>query len=176
MTHPDTATPGPMHARGPREQFLDVYQKEHAVTEKVLRAFPADRGDFRPHERSNSALQLAWTFVVEERMMLLAVRGQEVLGSGFPAAPETMEGVLAAFAAQHDELVRALREADDSVMDGTVRFYTGPGQVGEYRTGTFLWFMLHDQIHHRGQLSVYVRMAGGKVPSIYGPTADEPWR
>jgi len=35
--------------------------------------------------------------------------------------------------------------------------------------------MLDDQIHHRGQLSVYVRMAGGKVPSIYGPSADEPW-
>ena len=39
-----------------------------------------------------------------------------------------------------------------------------------------LWFMLTDSIHHRGQLSVYVRMAGGRVPSIYGPSADEPWR
>jgi uncharacterized damage-inducible protein DinB len=38
-----------------------------------------------------------------------------------------------------------------------------------------LWIMLMDSIHHRGQLSVYVRMAGGKVPSIYGPSADEPW-
>jgi len=38
-----------------------------------------------------------------------------------------------------------------------------------------MWFMLLDSIHHRGQLSVYVRMAGGKVPSIYGPSADEPW-
>jgi uncharacterized damage-inducible protein DinB len=39
----------------------------------------------------------------------------------------------------------------------------------------FLWFLLCDQIHHRGQLSVYLRMAGGKVPSIYGPSGDEPW-
>lgn len=159
-----------------RLQFLDTYQREHAITEKVLRAYPADRGDFRPHERSNTAHQLAWTFVIEERMMLTAVRGQEVLGSGFPPAPETMEGVLATFAMQHEELVHALRDADDAMMEGTVRFYTGPQQVGEYRTSTFLWFLLHDQIHHRGQLSVYVRMAGGKVPSIYGPTADEPWR
>jgi uncharacterized damage-inducible protein DinB len=36
--------------------------------------------------------------------------------------------------------------------------------------------MLHDQIHHRGQFSVYLRMVGGKVPSIYGPSGDEPWR
>jgi uncharacterized damage-inducible protein DinB len=172
MAHGEAAT----HHASARVQFLDTLQREHAITEKVLRAFPADRGDFRPHERSNSALQLAWTFVVEERMMLTAVRGQEVLGSGFPPAPETMEGMLAAFGAQHEELVRELRGADDAVMEGTVRFYTGPQQVGEYRTSSFLWFLLHDQIHHRGQLSVYVRMAGGKVPSIYGPTADEPWR
>ncbi|MDA1080285.1 MAG: hypothetical protein O2973_01210 [Gemmatimonadetes bacterium] len=37
------------------------------------------------------------------------------------------------------------------------------------------WFMLHDTIHHRGQLSVYLRAMGAKVPSIYGPSADEPW-
>jgi uncharacterized damage-inducible protein DinB len=39
-----------------------------------------------------------------------------------------------------------------------------------------LWMFLCDQIHHRGQFSVYLRMADGKVPSIYGPSADEPWR
>ena len=125
MTHGESAT----HT-STRLHFLDVIQREHAITEKVLRAFPADRGDFKPHERSNSALQLAWTFVVEERMMLTAVRGQEVLGGGFPPMPETMEGVLATFAMQHEELVHALRDADDAMMEGTVRFYTGPQQVG----------------------------------------------
>ena len=39
----------------------------------------------------------------------------------------------------------------------------------------FAWFMLSDQIHHRGQLTVYLRMIGGKVPAIYGPSSDEPW-
>jgi len=39
----------------------------------------------------------------------------------------------------------------------------------------FLWFLLMDMVHHRGQFSVYLRMADGKVPSIYGPSADEPW-
>jgi uncharacterized damage-inducible protein DinB len=37
----------------------------------------------------------------------------------------------------------------------------------------FLWMILHDQIHHRGQMTVYSRIAGGTVPSIYGPSADE---
>jgi uncharacterized damage-inducible protein DinB len=60
-------------------------------------------------------------------------------------------------------------------VEGTVQFFVAPKQVGDIPAESFLWFMLHDQIHHRGQLSVYVRMAGGKVPSIYGPSADEPW-
>jgi uncharacterized damage-inducible protein DinB len=47
--------------------------------------------------------------------------------------------------------------------------------MADVRVIDILWFMLMDSIHHRGQLSVYVRMTGGKVPSIYGPSGDEPW-
>ncbi|HYK42494.1 MAG TPA: DinB family protein [Thermoanaerobaculia bacterium] len=48
--------------------------------------------------------------------------------------------------------------------------------MGRIPVMDFFWNMLLDSIHHRGQLSVYVRLAGGRVPSIYGPTADVPWR
>jgi uncharacterized damage-inducible protein DinB len=47
--------------------------------------------------------------------------------------------------------------------------------MGEISRINWVWFLLHDQIHHRGQLSVYLRMADGKVPAIYGPSGDEPW-
>ena len=70
----------------------------------------------------------------------------------------------------------AVREMPESRLDETVTFFTGPGTTGPMRVHDVLWFMLLDSVHHRGQLSVYVRMAGGKVPSIYGPSADEPWR
>jgi uncharacterized damage-inducible protein DinB len=60
-------------------------------------------------------------------------------------------------------------------LEGTVTFYVAKGVLGDMTVSDFAWFMLFDQIHHRGQLAVYVRMAGGKVPSIYGPSADEPW-
>jgi uncharacterized damage-inducible protein DinB len=68
-----------------------------------------------------------------------------------------------------------LRDATNPELEGSVTFFTGPKQMGKYSLDDFAWFILHDHIHHRGQLSVYVRMAGGKVPSIYGPSADEPW-
>jgi uncharacterized damage-inducible protein DinB len=158
-----------------KAQFLEAYRREHATTLKVLRAFPPEKSEFRPHERSNTARQLAWTFVVEERLMLLALKNEPVLGSGFPPAPDAWDAILDAFATQHEQLVSQLESATDPELKGTVHFFTGPKQTGEYPTTQFLWFMLCDQIHHRGQLSVYVRMAGGKVPSIYGPSADEPW-
>jgi uncharacterized damage-inducible protein DinB len=158
-----------------KERFLESYQREHTTTRKVLDAFPADKAGFKPHERSNSAMMLAWTFVVEELMMLRALKGEMKLGSGFPKPPDSWQEILQAFDKSNDELVALLRKPDNANLDGTATFYVAPKQTGEIPLETFLMFMLHDQIHHRGQLSVYVRMTGGKVPSIYGPSADEPW-
>ena len=154
--------------------FVVLYTREHANTRKQLHAFPADKFQFKPHERSNSAHQLGWTFVVEEVLMLKALRNEPVLGGGFPPAPATWAEVLDAFDAGHVKVLAAAGEADEATLSRS------PSSSRRSRPATtppveFLWFMLSDQIHHRGQLSVYVRMAGGKVPSIYGPTADEPW-
>ena len=156
-------------------QFVEAYKREHATTAKVLRAFPAEKSELKPHDRSNSARQLAWTFVVEERLMLDGSKGQLALGGGFPKAPESWDQILDMFDAQSKELVSALESGQATNIGGTVGFFAGPGKMADYPTPDFLWFMLCDQIHHRGQLSVYLRMAGGKVPSIYGPSADEPW-
>jgi len=154
--------------------FIALYQREHAVTRNVLHAFPADKQDFKPHERSNSAHQLAWTFVVEEMMMLKALANEAVLGGGYPPAPETWAEVLDAFDAVGAKVLAAAQAASEPSLN-PVTFFIAPKKTGDYPAVTFIWFMLSDQIHHRGQLSVYNRMAGGKVPSIYGPSADEPW-
>ncbi|HEU4566371.1 MAG TPA: DinB family protein [Gemmatimonadaceae bacterium] len=172
-TVPDSASLAP--ARSAKERFAEVYEREHATTMKVLRAFPPEQAELRPSERSSSARRLAWTFVMEERMMLMAIRGEPVLGGGYPAPPESWEAILDDFATQHEQIMAELRSPSSSELQGTVRFFTAPKQMGDYRTMEFLWYMLHDQIHHRGQLSVYVRIAGAKLPSIYGPSADEPW-
>ncbi len=158
-----------------KAQFLDAYAREHATTSKVLRAYPKEQAELRPHERSNTALKLAWTFVVEEKLMLKALEDEQVLGGGFPPAPDSWDEVLKQFDDLHEQMMQKLESADDKAMNGTVTFFVAPKQTGDMTTSQFLWFLLCDQIHHRGQLSVYLRMAGGKVPSIYGPTADEPW-
>jgi uncharacterized damage-inducible protein DinB len=172
---PTTATPpSPIAPPSAKQQFTDVYKREQQTTLKLLRCFPADKGSFKPHERSSSAVQLTWTFVVENNVALAALKGPLKL-AGWPPAPATIEEVIAAYEASTKEYLETLAATPESRLAETIQFPTGPKQMGDIPVGEFLWFMLMDSIHHRGQLSVYVRCAGGKVPSIYGPSADEPW-
>jgi uncharacterized damage-inducible protein DinB len=173
----DTATASGNYTatKSAKQSFLEKYERNHANTLRVLRAFPGDKSEFRPHERSSSAHKLGWTFVIEESLMLKAIRGEQVLGGGFPPAPDTWDQVLGAFDQVSSDLTAELRDPKNGELNGTVGFFAGPKQTADYPIPDFLQFMLDDQIHHRGQLSVYVRMAGGKVPAIYGPSADEPW-
>jgi uncharacterized damage-inducible protein DinB len=165
-------------AKGPREAFLETFEREHATTVRVLRAYPAHKLDLQPHAKSKTARDLAWLFVMEQGL------GQKALTTGFdwssppagpPAPPATMEEIVAAFEEGHRQVVELVRAMSDEDLRTTVQFFVGPKQLGDIPRMDFLWFLLHDQIHHRGQFSVYLRMAGGAVPSIYGPTADEPW-
>jgi hypothetical protein len=93
-----------------------------------------------------------------------------------PPLPQNWKEVIEAFEKVRTRTLEGLREAsEESLGSGTVPFLTGPKTPGQWPKMEFLWFLLLDQIHHRGQLSIYLRIAGGKLPSIYGPTADEPW-
>ena len=83
--------------------------------------------------------------------------------------------MLDSFNKTYDDMIAELRDPKNPELNGTAEFFVAPKQTGDIPLPEFLEFMLHDQIHHRGQLSVYLRLAGGKVPSIYGPSADEPW-
>ena len=165
----------PTHS--PREQYLDVYQQEHERTMRVLRAYPRDKGELKPHPKLKTARELAWQFVLEQGLV------EKALTTGFdftkkmisPAAPASFDEVLVAFETTHKKVAGLIQQLRDDEMYDTVQFPTGPGRIGEMTRAQFLWFILHDQIHHRGQFSVYLRLADGKVPSIYGPSADEPW-
>ncbi len=92
-----------------------------------------------------------------------------------PPAPESWGAILGALEKAHKDCGDLVRSTPEDKLGETVKFFIGPGTLGDWSRLKFAWFLLHDQIHHRGQFSIYLRMAGGKVPSIYGPTADEPW-
>lgn len=154
------------------EQFRDLYLLEHATTRKVLHAFPADQADFQPHDRSSTARKLVWTFVMEE-VIMLKILNNEPLGGGGVKPPATWQEILDAFDETHEKMKAKLASGVDVKSLNPVKFYVAPFTMGDYQPMAFLFRFLTDQIHHRGQLSVYLRIVGGKVPSIYGPTADE---
>ena len=161
----------------PREQYLDVYEQEHQKTMRVLRAYPPEKGELRPHPKCKTARELAWMFVFEQGAM------EKGLTTGFDFSrppsmsppPESFDQILAVFETGHKKVAGLISQLRDDEMYSTVQFFTGPGRIGDMTRAQFLWLMLHDQIHHRGQFSIYLRMADGKVPAIYGPSADEPW-
>lgn len=159
-----------------KRRYLDAFRKELATTLNVLKAYPSGMDDFKPHERSHSAARLAHTFTMENVGALKAVRGEPLTVAGLPAPPATFAEAVAAYEHGARDLLDAVEGMPESRLFEEVTFMTGPRQLGEIPVHDVLWFLLMDSIHHRGQLSVYVRMAGGKVPSIYGPSADEPWR
>ncbi|HOC19654.1 MAG TPA: DinB family protein [Vicinamibacterales bacterium] len=165
-------------ALGPRQRFLDTLEREHETTMKVLRAYPADRLDLRPHPRCNTARDLMWTLVMEQKL------AQKALTIGFdwskapgspPPPPQQLDEIIDTLEREHRRVVALVKDLPDQKLHETVTFPTAPKTMGQWPIDQFLWMLLHDQIHHRGQLSIYLRMADGKLPSIYGPTADEPW-
>ena len=167
-----------MSAVSPKEQFLRTFEREVATTTKVLKSLPADHAELKPAPLCKSARELAWTIASEQGMAIVA------LTSGFdwskpmqmPKAPESISSVITTFEQGAQHVMDLVREMpDDQLENTTVQFFSGPKQMSDYSRLEFLWFLMSDQIHHRGQFSIYLRMAGGKVPSIYGPTADEPW-
>jgi uncharacterized damage-inducible protein DinB len=159
----------------PRRQFLDVLTKEFPTTLKVMRAYPQHRASFRPHDRSQPAKRLMWTFVVEQALILKALNGDLTMPPGFPTEPDTIEEVISAYESGVADVVAALEKTPDARLTKTVQFSLTPRRLDDVPVIDIMWLMLMDSIHHRGQLSVYVRLAGGRVPSIYGPSADEPW-
>ncbi len=180
MASPTTQAPPRTQktARNPRQQFIDTFEREHQTTMRVLRAYPQDKLDLKPHAMCKNAKELAFMFAAEPAMM------EKALTTGldfskpmqFPPVPESYDEILKAIEDGHQRVVRLVNNMRDEELYDTLKFFVAPKTVGDMEKNQFLWMLLHDQIHHRGQFSIYLRMAGGKVPSIYGPTADEPWR
>lgn len=159
-----------------KQAFLTAWEREAATTLKVLRAYPSGKEDLKPAANCRSAKDLAWTFVFEGVGGSQAVQGEmKSPPPNMPPMPTTWQGMITEVEKALKVMSDKVRKVDDAQLNTTVKFMTGPKQQSDLRRLDVLWFLLNDQIHHRGQFSVYLRIAGGKVPSIYGPSADEKW-
>jgi uncharacterized damage-inducible protein DinB len=153
-----------------KADLSDLLTKEFATTLRVMRAYPETQMRFAPHERSQSAMRLMATFVFEMYLLRSYILGQAVAPEAFQSyAKETLDELIADFETETKAVLDGVSALADADLAKTISF---AGR--DFSADRFILMMLFDQIHHRGQLSVYVRLAGGLVPSIYGPSADDP--
>ena len=140
---------------------------------KVLKAVPQDRLDYRPDPKARTAQELAWVLAQEEAaLMRLLDTGTVEWTEEKP--PARMEAIVAAYEASAAAVNERLGRLDEAGWEKKAKFLMGGGAAWEDSVSGFLWGFLFDAIHHRGQLSTYLRPMGGKVPAIYGPSADDP--
>ncbi len=156
-----------------REFYLLRRRAEGPTFTKVLAALREDRFDYRPHERSPSAREVAWTLAGETAACCTLIASGRVDWNPEPA-PQDAKAILASFARNYEALTASSTAVDDAAWTVPVRLFHGGELLREAPLGEFLWFLLFDAIHHRGQLSTYIRPMGGLVPAIYGPSGDDP--
>ena len=154
----------------PREFYIERRRAEAPVFLNVLKALPADRLAYKPHDRSPSAEQLVWTLTSELGACLDAATQYKAEWRTQPAPP--LNEMLKLFEQRSDKLIEIVFGMDEASWNRIAQFYYNGKVVSEQPVGQFLWLILFDAIHHRGQLSAYLRPMGGTVPSIYGPSAD----
>jgi uncharacterized damage-inducible protein DinB len=153
-----------------KEAFIDIHQRECRTTHNLLTAFPGNKLDLRPHEKARSARELAFVLANQELFFKQAAEGAiDPASFGKQQPPATIDEIVRVLESNHKAVEEGLKKASEEDLNKTINF---AGQT--MRRLDALWAGQFDLIHHRGQFSVYLRMSGAKVPSIYGPTADQP--
>ena len=147
--------------------FTKLWADEAKTTSKVLSRIP-DGSDYRPDPNSRTAQEIAWQIVCEEKMIIEALETGVTEWAPGPM-PATMRDVSAAYDAQSADINRRWASLPSARWDGELEFFGGKRPASP-----MAWSFLFDIVHHRGQITTYVRPMGAKVPQIYGPSFDEP--
>jgi uncharacterized damage-inducible protein DinB len=150
--------------------YLPGLRNEHRLTKNVIEAIPLDKGDYRPDTISKTALELAWHIAATEMRFMDAVAA-----GGFDMSPRPRPDSIQNsrdlvgwyadnFESRFEKLTTLSNEQLVSIMDFRGLF--------KLPAVMYLDIVRHHTIHHRGQLSMYLRPMGAKVPSIYGESYD----
>ena len=147
--------------------FMQFWTKESKTTRNVLARIP-EGSDYRPDPKSRTAREIAWQIVCEEKMIIDALEQGKAEWAP-PSIPATMREVLDAYEQQSAGMAARWNGLPAARWGGTLEFF------GQQRPASAMaWSFLFDIVHHRGQITTYLRPMGAKVPQIYGPSADEP--
>ena len=155
------------------QRFLKVWDAEAQKTAAMLRTLPAGQYEFRPDPGARSVGELAWHLAEVEAYITYGIeKGAVGPGSKPPGIerPKTIEALAPGYERVHAEAIARVRRLAPADLDRKLSDFGGP----ERPIRDILWLaMLFHQIHHRGQLSVLCRLAGGAAPGMFGPNREE---
>jgi uncharacterized damage-inducible protein DinB len=155
-----------------KQVYLPQITNERTSTRRVIEAIPADKSAWKPDPKSKTALELAWHIASSECFFLNGVAsGKFVLGGG--AMPESIKTPADILKWYDDNIAKAIAAVSAAKGDALTRTIDFAG-VFNFPAIAYVGLMSNHSIHHRGQLSTYLRPMGSKVPKIYGGSADEP--
>ena len=148
-------------------RFTDVWINESRTTSKVLSRIP-EGATYKPDPKSRTAQEIAWQIVCEETMLIDALETGKATWEQIPT-PASMKDVARAYDTQASKIGERLKALPADRWNGNLDWF------GKSRPAApMAWSFLFDIVHHRGQISTYLRPMGSTVPQIYGPSADEP--
>ena len=154
------------------EMFFATWDREAESTLKLLRALPMAKYDFRPDAGGRSLGELAWHLAEGDAYMSHGIDSGGFSMDARPPhieRPRTVEALAPGFRRVHDDAVARIRKLKPEDLDRTLSFFGNQTAIRD-----ILWDMiiLHS-VHHRGQLSLMCRLAGGQAPGLYGPNREE---
>lgn len=157
------------------DPILMEIEQESKVTQRVLERVPGDKLTWKPHPRSSSLGQLAMHIAVGQgRLAEIICKDTHEIGTITQPQPGSQKEILEAFTQGTADALATLKKLSDSQLLA-IWTLTKSGKVllSVPRVGVIRSILMNHFYHHRGQLSVYLRMLEVPVPSIYGPSADE---
>jgi uncharacterized damage-inducible protein DinB len=149
---------------------LTSQKTEHGTTKRVIEALPADKSDYRPDPLSKTALELAWHITAAEHRFLAGISAGEFDFTPIhrPENVTTPADIASWLDRSFTENIQKISQMTPEQAAKIIDF-RGIIQLPAF---AYSRFSLSHTIHHRGQLSAYIRAMGGKVPAIYGESYD----
>ena len=155
-----------------KELFIKYWEKEAPATRQVIARIP-EGSEYRPDAKSRVAREIAWVVVHEEIALVDGLEKGAIEWDEIPT-PATMKEILAAYDELHAGSGARLRAIAAENWEKDLPFLFSGTEAMRTPAYDMAWGFLFDIVHHRGQLSTYLRPMGSTVPQIYGPSADEP--
>jgi len=150
--------------------LISDFENETATTKRVLSAVPAGHENYTPHEKNMSALKLAWHIASADAWFLNGIASGEFAG-GEGEMPASIRSAADVVKWYDDNIPQSIARVRAMTPEQCTRILDLMGMMKLPAT-VMLQLALKHSVHHRGQLSTYLRPMGAKVPGIYGPSGD----